>query len=312
LLTPCSDSYAHDPSITKIYITGRAIHDEQPEMTGGSDERPPRPSRAQREFTRDYSDEDELPEGSVSWKLFGIVFGSVSSLFAISFFVILSVGLVFGATLGAGIGGFVASFENVTYNQGDAAIYPILDGQAACDHAPHLGATLNGSSTLRGDVQFYKDLPLPSGSGEEFDTGTIARIAIIADAPSGGINVQDLDLRLSALSADRAEFGSTVVREFGPNAYGTNDNESFAPFGNAELDPDASTDPNRVPEYGIDAELFNLDNGTAAAHQVSFQSISLETVNLAVFIDDKSNFTNPTVRVVEPNNRTCDSLVKTS
>lgn len=283
-------------------------------MTEGSDERPPRPTRSQRKFTRDYSDEDELPEGSVSWKKFGIVFGSISGISAVCLFVILSMGLVIGATLGTGIGGFVADFENVSYNNGNAEIYPILDAQAACDNAPHLGATLEGPSTLRGDVQFYKDLPLPTAitpGDDEFETGTIARIAIVSNAPVGGIDVQDLDLRLSALVADEAQLGDTFIREFGPNQYdaGTG-NDSFAPFGNAVLEPNSSTDPERVPEYGIDAELFNLKNGTAAAHQVSFQSISLQDVDLAVFIDKKSNFSNPTERIVEPNNRTCESLVE--
>jgi len=290
--------------ITKIYITGKVIQNEQTEMTGSNDERPPRPTRAQREFKRDYSGDGELPEGRLDMGRFFGILGTATAVSVFSFITIMSVGTVIGATLGAGFGGFVANFENVTYNGGDAKIYPIVDSHAACDNAPQLEASLEGSSTLTGDVEFFKDLPLPSGYGLGGDS--IARISIIAQSPTGGVDVNNLGLRLTALNAENAAFGNTVLREFGPNQRGGSPSDSFSTTGQGSLDPTAPD--NEVPEYGINSTLFDLTNGTAAAHYVTFDSVTLAELDLAVIIDDKSKFSNPVERVVNPTDRDCQSL----
>jgi len=252
-------------------------------------------------------DDDELPPGSVSHKRFAAVFGVASSLFVAALVTFFGVGMVLGASLGPGVGGFVAQFENVSYTDGDAQIYPVLGTHPACDDAPQLEANLDGTTLLEGNVTFYKDMPLPDTT---YSSDQIARISIVADSGADPVKVEDLNLRLSALSADNLNFSRAVVREYGPNQYGTNPEDSLVPEENTgELDPDTAPNKTVVPEFGIDAENFVLpQGGTAAAHQVSLGSVSLNTVNIFVAIDEKSDFTNPVERVVEPDNRTCESL----
>lgn len=253
-------------------------------------------------------EDDDLPPGKLSRKRFATTLGTASAITIISLSTFLGVGMVAGAMLGPGMGGFVAQFGEITYNQGSAEIYPVLASHSACDNAPQLEASLDGQTTLNGDVVFYKDLPLPS---TEYTQDQMARISINAKAPPSGIQVQDLDLRLTALKADQIKLGNTSVREFGSGTqYGYNDgtqNASFSPSGSGSLDP--TDDSSLVPEFGVDASLFTLPSGgTAAAHQVSFGSIELTSVDLYVAIDEKSSFSSPIERVVEPDNRTCSAL----
>jgi hypothetical protein len=263
----------------------------------------PRPRRSLRPKPDD--DSYELPEGHVSRKRFSAVFGVATTLVVIAGVSFFGVGMVLGASLGPGLGGFVAQFDNVSYTAGDADIYPVLGAHAACTDAPQLEANLVGTTLLDGDVKFYKDLPLP----DDFASNRIARVSIVANSGGSPTEVTDLNLRLTALSANKLELGNTVIREFGPSSYeDTGDsNDSFAPPGNGSLD---RTDPaENVPEFGIDAETFVLPNGgIAAAHQVSLDSINLQNLDLYVAIDEKSDFSNPVERVVEPTNRTCNDL----
>jgi len=140
----------------------------------------------------------------------------------------------------------------------------------------------------------------------------IARLSIVADSGADPITVENLNLRLTALNAEQLIFDSTEIREFGPDDYaGDSDdaNYSFASPGEGSLNPD---DPREeVPEFGIDASSFILpDGGSAAAHQISLGSIDLQSLNLFVAIGDKSEFTNPVERVVEPTERDCASLAE--
>jgi hypothetical protein len=252
--------------------------------------------------------DEKLPPGKVSRKRFAVVFGTASAIMVISLSTFLGVSMVAGAMLGPGMGGFVAEFGEITYNEGDAEIYPVLAAHSACDNAPQLEASLKGQTRLDGNVTFYKDLPLPSS---DFAPNQMARVGINAQAPPSGISVQDLDLRLTALKAEEINLGTTEVREFGSGTqYGYNDgtqNASFAPSGSGSLN--TSDDSSLVPEFGLDAGLFTLPGGgTAAAHQISFGNIELNTVDLYVAIDEKSDFSNPIERVVEPDNRTCSAL----
>jgi hypothetical protein len=268
----------------------------------------PRPQRRLRPKKDD--DNYEPPPGSVSRRRFAAVFGTASTLVVIAGVAFFGVGMVLGASLGPGVGGFVAQFENVSYTDGNADIYPVVGAQAACDNAPQLEVKLDGKTLLDGGVTFYKDLPLPETS---FSPNQMARISIVGDSGTEPAEVTDLNLRLTALAADRVRLGETKIREFGPNQYeDTGDaNDSFAPVGNGTLDPTA--DASRVPEFGIDAETFVLPKGgSAATHQVSLGSISLNSVNIFVAIDNESDLTNPAPRVVEPDNRTCESLAEST
>ena len=262
--------------------------------------------RPQRRLRPDPDDENyEPPPGSVSRRRFAAVFGVASAFVVVAGVTFFGVGMVLGASLGPGIGGFIAQFDNVSYTEGDAEIYPVLGAHAACDDAPQLEANLNGTTLLDGGVTFYKDLPLP----DNFAPDQIARVSIVADSGGSPTEVTDLNLRLTALSADSIELGNTKIREFGPDSYeDTGDaNDSFAPVGDGSLDPTA--DASRVPEFGIDAETFVLPKGgTAAAHQVSLGSITLQNLDLFVVIDEESDLSSPATRVVEPNKRTCTSL----
>lgn len=263
--------------------------------------------RPKTDLRPDVGDEDGPAPGYVSRKRFAGVLGVATATAVFSLVTFMSVGMVAGAIVGPGMGGFVAEFGSVSYSQGNAEIYPTLADHAACDNAPQLEVSLKGETTLNGNVTFYKDLPLPS----EFDTGggeTIARLSILADAPPSGIPVQDLELRFTALEANRIIFNQSELREYGPNSYDDGSpNASFAPPGNGSLDPTAA--PERVPELGLDATDFTLpDGGVATAHHVSFGNLQLENINIFVVIDEKSDLTNPVENVVEPQNRTCAAL----
>ena len=274
------------------------------DRTDGGKSPIPRPQRRLRPKKDD--DSYEHPPGSVSRRRFAAVFGVASTLVVVAGVAFFGVGMVLGASLGPGMGGFVAQFDNVSYTQGDADIYPVLGAHAACDNAPQLEVDLGGTTYLDGGVTFYKDLPLPDSS---FSPDQMARISIVANSGGDRTEVTDLNLRLTALAADEIELGQTEIREFGPNQYEDNGdaNDSFAPTGDGTLDPTA--DASRVPEFGIDAKTFVLPNGgAAAAHQVSLGSISLQNVDLFVAIDERSDLASPAPRVVEPDNRTCDSL----
>jgi hypothetical protein len=279
--------------------------------TDSADEKAETPSipRPQRRLRPDPDDENyEHPPGSVSRKRFAAVFGAASTVVVLAGVSFFSIGMVLGASLGPGLGGFVADFDNVSYTQDKADIYPVVAPHPACEDAPQLEADLEGKTYLKGDVTFYKDMPLP----DSFGPNRIARISIVADSGTSRIEVTDLNLRLTALNAENISLGNTTLREFGPNQYDTGDaNDSFAPVGNASLNP--NSDASRVPEYGIDAETFVLpDGGVAAAHQVTLGSINLRNLDLFVAISDEDNLSNPAPRVVEPNNRTCSSLAEST
>jgi len=267
--------------------------------------------RPETDLRPDVGDEDGPAPGHVSRRRFAGVLGVATAAAVFSLVTFVSVGMVAGAVVGPGMGGFVAEFGGVTYTGEDAQIYPTLANHAACDNAPQLEATLTGETTLNGNVTFYKDLPLPP----QFDSGggeTIARLSILADAPPTGIAVQDLELRFTALEANRIIFNRSELREFGPDSYDDGStNASFSPPGNGSLDPTDAEE--RVPEFGLDASFFNLpDGGTGAAHHVSLGSITLSDVNLYVFIDDRSDFSNPVENVVQPTERDCEALVAAS
>lgn len=262
-----------------------------------------------------HDEDEEHPQGSVSRKRFAAVFTVASTTLVISAITFFGIGMVLGASLGPGMGGFVAQFDNVSYTEGDANIYPVLGSHPACADAPQLEANLAGTTYLMGNVTFYKDMPLPDSS---FAPEQMARISIVANSGGDRIAVEDLNLRLSALNSDRLNFDRTVVREFGPNQYenqtSPGPSDSLVPEEKiGSLNPDTAPNSTVVPEYGIDAESFILpDGGTAAAHQVLLGSISLQNLDLFVAIDDKSDFSNPVERVVQPDNRTCESLAKST
>ncbi|MFP4188257.1 MAG: hypothetical protein ACLFR5_02475, partial [Halobacteriales archaeon] len=136
--------------------------------------------------------------------------------------------------------------------------------------------------------------------------------------------------RLTALEAENLVLGDNdsstpkaQIQEFAPSDYnyttGGSDeaNASYAPTGTGAdaVDPDSGTDT--TPEFGINASTgFSLENGTAAAHQVAFQQISLPQVDVAVnFINDSfdgDTNSGPADRVVNPGDRTCESLANNS
>jgi len=261
-------------------------------------------------------------EGEVDRRRFaGImgVAGTVAMIALISFF---SIGMV-GAALGVGIGGFVADFENVNYNDttvggtADAAIDPVLGTQAACQNAPQIEASLSGTAELTGNVSFFKDLPLPG----VFNTNQMARVGIVAQSGGSPIQADDLDLRLTALEADSLSLSNATIQEFGPGDYNATGNTSarasYAPSGQGSSAFDTTANPEQTPEFGIDARNFSVTNGVAAAHQVSLSSISLSNLDLYVAIDEKADFgggtgPGPVERVVEPDNRTCSALAAAS
>ena len=261
-----------------------------------------------------------------SRRRFKAVLSVATAMATVAIITFFSIGMV-GASLGVGIGGFVANFGEVNATEG-AEIFPVVGQQPACADAPQLQASLKGTANLSGGVEFFKDMPLPTGV---FSDDDFARISIKGQDRNGKpIQVSELDLRLSALETDRLSLNGTEITEFGPGDYGDADGPGAqgsyvdttddavggidtegpsAAFddGRSALDP--ATGNSSTPEFGIDASGFSIVNGTAAAHFVSFGGISLNDVNIAVQILNKTETGD---RTVEPGNRTCDALAEAS
>ena len=245
--------------------------------------------------------------------------GVATAMATVAIITFFSIGMV-GASLGVGIGGFVANFGEVNATEG-AEIFPVVGQQPACADAPQLQASLKGTANLSGGVEFFKDLPLPADFGNNGDS--FARVSIIGAAPSDNpITVDDLNLRLTALKTPELSLSDAEIKEFGPGSSGYNDTgstdaeDSFAPSGEGTVGTDAGSDPANTPEFGINASSFVLPKGgSAATHQVSFEQISLTDLDLAVTIIDNTSSgpaVGPTPRVVGPDNRTCTALAEAS
>ncbi|MCX2818474.1 hypothetical protein EGH25_03785 [Haladaptatus sp. F3-133] len=259
-------------------------------------------------------------EGEVDKRRFAGIMGLAGTAMAVALVTFFSIGMV-GAAMGVGIGGFVANFEEVSYDGGNAQIYPVIGSSAACDNAPQLQASLAGSGNdaaeLIGGVEFFKDLPLPEAA--TFNEDDFARITIIGNG-TDGIQVEDLNLRLSALETEELSLDSADIQEFGPGSYSDSSNDTTAdgsyvlPETSGNI-TDADSGVQSTAEFGIEADSFNLpQGGTAAVHQVSLGSITLDEVNIAVQILNESEDTEngPVTRVVNPTERSCDGLADAS
>jgi hypothetical protein len=239
------------------------------------------------------------------------VAGTVAVIGLVTFF---SVGMV-GAALGVGIGGFVANFQNVTYNSATASnpsaeIYPTLGAQPACDNAPQIEASLSGDAILQGQVEFFKDLPLPSG----FGSNDFARISIVANnGSSNQITATDLNLRLSALETTKLSLSDADI---GENSFQNTSNNALVDTSSAGDAYSNETDGAEGAEFAIQASSFELpEGGSAAAHQVSFSSIDLNDLNIFVQILNSANDNTPNgtaERFVGTGERTCQSLASLS
>lgn len=220
-------------------------------------------------------------------------------------------GTVAGTVLGGGVGGFVASFGTVNADQG--TIFPVLDEQPACENAPQLLAVLRGETTIHDELEFHKDLPLPGGV--DYGGADMVRISIVGDLNDDEVFVRDMDLRMSALIAEKIDLesddGTNVeISEFGPDTWdeGGGAEDRFSQdrmFGFDDADY----------EFGISAEgenVFILEGGSAIAHSVSFGEITLPNVDMFLAMGSEDDFEQTSVdpRVVRPEERSCDALVE--
>jgi len=261
-------------------------------------------------------------EGEVDSRRLAGMLGAATTVMLLFVIVAFSLGMV-GAALGVGIGGLVANFGQVDADQG-GIIYPTIGDQAACADAPQLEASLEGEAVVNEYVEFYKDLPLPTGA--TWGNAENVRITILSDLDGEGgtqnVTAQELDLRLTALEAEDVVIGNAsdnqkaVIQEFSPDNYSTSDeaNDSYAPSGAGNFSDGASS---TTPEFGIDANGgFSLVNGSAVAHQVAFDQISLPAIDLAVNIlnssHDYANDSGPINRSVAPSDRNCEDLANES
>jgi hypothetical protein len=271
--------------------------------------------------------------GRTSKGRLGAAMAVASTLSVVALVSFFSVGMV-GAAMGVGFGGFVANFDSVNATSG-GEIFPVLADQAACDNAPQLQAALDGTAELDDGVEFFKDLPLPTGFGD----ADFARVSIVASAGANPIQVEGLDLRLTALEADSLTLEDADVREYGPSDY--DDGSAGVAVDGSYIDtsngfhvdsPDGPTVYNNsddrvtnpdtgvqsTTEFGINASGgFSLENGTAAAHMVTFGSINLRDLDLFVQILDESANDDTAAngslaRVVNPTERTCEALADRS
>ncbi|MFW5929878.1 MAG: hypothetical protein ACOCT0_05615 [Halobacteriota archaeon] len=240
----------------------------------------------------------------------------------------LSMGMIAGA-LGVGIGGFVASFGMVTADpvgNGDGgAIYPVLGEQPACSEAPQLKANLPGDSEITEHVAFYKDLPLPG----EFANNDVARINIVSNNVSAGdVVLTDLDMRLSALEADELSMNASGNSSDDPieiaESLQDDDGDAYDSYGvngsPGNTQDLTSSDVLDEAEFGIgipNGSNVTIDNGTAAAHQVSFTGVTLPDVDLFVTmgedLEDLESETGVANRSVQSGVRDdCDNLADES
>ncbi len=260
-------------------------------------------------------------EGEVDRRRLAGIMGAATTVMMLFLVIALSLGMV-GAALGVGMGGFVASFGNVDVDvEGDSgSIYPVLGDQPACDEAPQLMANLQGTAEVTEHVAFFKDLPAPAA----VDVDTV-RINIVADEiDEGDVEIDNLELRLSALSAAQLDIDAedadddvdiSEFTDFGDDngdaqdSYGVDDGDVQS------LNADELSDN---VEFGIaipeDSNVV-IDDGLAAAHQVSFESITLPNVDLFITMDDDGQFEGETGvedRSVAPADRVCSELAAES
>jgi len=225
------------------------------------------------------------------------------------------------------MGGFVASFGNVDVTIDDeegGAIYPVIGDQPACDEAPQLMANLLGTAEVTEHVAFYKDLPAPDGLTDAAGVDTV-RINIVADEiEEGDVDIDNLELRLSALHAgelnidagNASEDEDIDISEFNDFTDNSDPDESY---GNEDDEVQSLTadDLSENVEFGIgipeDAEV-EIDDGLAAAHQVSFESITLPNVDLFVTMidEDQDDFDVTGVEDRSVDIRDCDELADES
>lgn len=263
---------------------------------------------------------------------FSAVMGTAATLATVSLITFFSIGMV-GAAMGVGIGGFVANFESVNASEG-GEVFPVIGQQPACEDAPQLQATLEGTAELSGSVEFFKDMPLPQSG---FTDADFARITIVGQDNGTPIQVTDLSLRLSALETQSLGLDGANIVEYGPDDYDTGNGTPGAEGSYVDTTDDStagietegpsaafddgrsalntSNSPSSTPEFGIDASGgFTIENGTAAAHFVSFGGITLSDVNIAVQILNESQNVSqgPATRVVRPDERTCNALAEAS
>jgi len=238
-------------------------------------------------------------DGEVDRRRLAGIMGAATTAMMVLLIVTFSLGMV-GAALGVGLGGFVADFDQVETTD-NASIYPVLGEQAACEQAPQLEAKLAGTSNITSTnastpaVEFFKDLPLPAG---DFYSGDYARVTIAGNEVDGSpITAKNLELRLTALEADVLDLGEGNIAEFSTDTAGPNPEDSYATeqaLGNeSNITADSavgSGDFQGETEFGIDASSFTIESGTAAAHQVAFDGITLGSVNLGVqILNDTDN-----------------------
>lgn len=266
-------------------------------------------------------------EGEVDRRRLAGVLGAATTVMMLILIVALSLGMV-GAALGVGMGGFVASFGNVQSTDG-GTIYPVLGEQPACEEAPQLKASLRGTAEITEHVAFYKDLPAPG----VLNVSTV-RINIVSEL-DGGANVtaDNLDLRLSALAADELVLDSTAnssadvkISEYREAVNGSAGNTAASDsYGvdsnnNPQTLRNASAVSSNV-EFGItipkNSDII-IDNGTSAAHQVAFETISVPGVDLFITMGNESDFTSAPGdtgiddRSVGPAERVCSALANAS
>ncbi|MCX2818477.1 hypothetical protein EGH25_03800 [Haladaptatus sp. F3-133] len=254
-------------------------------------------------------------DGEVDRRRLAGIMGAATTATMVLLIVTLSLGMV-GAAMGVGLGGFVANFDKVNTTS-DASIYPVLGEQAACTQAPQLEATLAGTaeitSTSEGTpaVEFFKDLPLPSNLWYD---GDFARITIAANgSDTSPIEAENLDLRLSALEANSLNLGDGNIAEFSTGNLGDSPEDSYERAD--ALNESSSINATDTigsgsfageTEFGISAGSFEILGGTAAAHQVAFDSINLQDINLAVQI--VNNTDNAVVSPSTPTESDCHAL----
>jgi hypothetical protein len=231
------------------------------------------------------TDEARDPESEISKKTFVGTVGVALTVLSLVLMVTVSMNAV-TAAFSPGIGGINATFNTLNYNDttagpghAQAHIYPTTNpSTAACPGAtadanngqvPVLTTDVPGTVSVKG-LFLNKTIPVENAAGAPFTVVTgIDNITIsIQAAQNNAINLDNPTLEFSKLTADNLNL-SGGVRIYEEYSNGTDSAPRLGPEG----------------EFHVNATNLEVDQASAAAHLIAFQSISLPNQTLELLFN---------------------------
>ncbi|MFP4632179.1 MAG: hypothetical protein ACOCT0_05610 [Halobacteriota archaeon] len=244
-------------------------------------------------------------EGRLSRRGFFRTLALSSTLMVVVLVASLTLGLV-GSVLGAGLGGFVASFGHVDATGAPANIDPVLADAEECPEAPQMETRLEGTATISEGLTIYKDLPLP---GDNLTGDNVLRFDV--SSADQDINITELGMRMTAFNSETVEFREATVGER------TVEGDGVGPvWRNSTVDATGDVGPDNESrgEFSIGADDGAvIVNGTAMAYMVAFSSIDVPAMTPGMTVVNRSMFEEmPAANPMEMDEVTCGALADES